>query len=74
MNLDAQLKLGHLLFKERNCRTCRQQKNLIEDFYKIRKGSGISSYSYECKKCTINRVVLSRIPTTLFDKWEYPDW
>lgn len=74
MDLDDQLKLGHLLFKDRNCRTCGQQKNLIEDFYKIRKGSGVSSYSYECKECTIKRVVLSRMKSTIFNKWEYPDW
>jgi len=74
MDLDDQLKLGHLLFKERSCRSCGQQKNLIEDFYKIRKGSGVSSYSYECKECTIKRVVLSRLQSTVFDKWEYPDW
>ena len=74
MDLDGQLKLGHLLLKERQCRTCGQQKNLIEDFYKIRKGSGVSSYSYECKDCTKKRIVLSRMTSTVFDKWEYPDW
>jgi len=74
MDFDDQLKLGHLLFKERTCRSCRQQKNLIEDFYKIRKGSGVSSYSYECKECTIKRVTVSRITSSIFDKWEYPDW
>ena len=74
MDLDGQLKLGHLLFKERQCRTCGQQKNLIEDFYKIRKSLGVSAYSYECKDCTKKRVVLSRMQTAVFDKWEYPDW
>ena len=74
MDLDGQLKLGHLLFKERTCRICGQQKNLIEDFYKSRKGSGPSSYSYECKDCTKKRIVLSRITTAVLDKWEYPDW
>jgi hypothetical protein len=74
MDLDGQLKLGHLLLKERHCRTCGQQKNLIGDFYKIRKGSGVSSYSYECKDCTKKRIVLGRMTSTVFDKWEYPDW
>ena len=74
MDLDDQLKLGHLLFKERICRSCREQKNLIEDFYKIRRGFNASSYSYECKECTIKRVVASRMQTAVFDKWEYPDW
>ena len=74
MDLGDQLKLGHLLFKERICRSCKEQKNLIEDFYKIRKGFGVSSYSYECKECTIKRVIVSRMQTAVFDKWEYPDW
>jgi hypothetical protein len=74
MDLDGQLKLGHLLFKERTCRVCRLEKNLIDDFYKIRKGSGTSSYSYECKECTIKRVVSSRKQLKVMDKWEYPDW
>jgi len=74
MDLDGQLKLGHLLFKERICRTCGQQKNLMEHFYKIRKGYNASSYSYECKDCTKKRVVLSRMTSKIFDKWVYPDW
>ena len=74
MNLDDQLKLGHLLFKERICRSCGQQKNLIEDFYKSRKGSGASSYSYECKECTKKRIVVGRMQTTIVGRWEYPDW
>ena len=74
MDLDGQLKLGHLLFKERNCRTCGQQKNLMEHFYKIRKGYGASSYSYECKECTKKRVTLSRMTHIVANRWEYPDW
>jgi hypothetical protein len=74
MDLDNQLKLGHLLFKERTCRTCKEKKNLIEDFYKSRKGSGPSSYSYECKDCTKKRIVLTRMTTVVFNRWEYPDW
>lgn len=74
MDLDGQLKLGHLLFKDRVCRSCRLEKNLIEDFYKTRKGYSISAYSYECKECTKKRVVLSRMTNAVFNKWEYPDW
>jgi hypothetical protein len=33
-----------------------------------------SSYSYECKECTIKRVVSSRMVSKVLDKWEYPDW
>jgi len=74
MNIDDQLKFGHLFFTERKCRSCGKQKNLIEDFYRIRKGSGVSSYSYECKECTIKRVIVSRMQSMIFNKWEYPDW
>jgi len=70
MNLDDQLKLGHLLLYDRKCRKCGETKNLIEDFYRTRKDRGpvASSYSYECKECTKNRVKKSS------DRWEYPDW
>ena len=34
----------------------------------------MSSYSYECKECTIKRVIASRLTPKNFDKWEYPDW
>jgi hypothetical protein len=74
MDLDGQLKLGHLLFKDRICRTCGLEKNLIEDFYKTRKGYSASAYSYECKECTKKRIVLSRMTNAVFNKWEYPDW
>jgi hypothetical protein len=76
MDLDKQLKLGHLLLTDRKCRTCGEIKNLIENFYRTRKDKGpvLSSYSYECKECTIKRVVTSRIVSRVIDKWEYPDW
>ena len=39
----------------------------------IRKNKSIqSSYSYECKTCTISRVKKSKKKIT--NKWEYPDW
>ena len=76
MELDGQLKLGHLLLNDRKCRVCGEMKNLMDDFYRTRKDRGAvaSSYSYECKECTIKRITLSKIKAAVFDKWEYPDW
>ena len=76
MELDGQIKLGHLLFTDRKCRTCGETKNLIDSFYRTRKDRGpvASSYSYECKECTIKRVVLNKMVSRVIDKWEYPDW
>ena len=76
MEFDDQLKLGHLLLNERTCRSCGEEKNLIEGFYRTRKGRGAvaSSYSYECKICTIKRVVENRRKTKVFPDWTYPDW
>ena len=75
MELDKQIKLGHLLLNDRECRTCGEVKNLIDGFYRTRKnkGSVASSYSYECKECTIKRVVKNRIVSNVLNKWEYPD-
>jgi hypothetical protein len=41
--------------QDRKCRVCGEVKNLIEGFYRTRKDRGpvASSYSYECKECTI---------------------
>jgi len=76
MDLDGQIKLGHLLLQDRKCRVCGEVKNLIEGFYRTRKDRGpvASSYSYECKDCTIKRIVVGRIASTIYDRWEYPDW
>ena len=76
MEIDEQFQYGHLFLYDRKCRSCGEVKNLIEGFYKIRKSRGptASSYSYECKECTIKRVVLSRMVSRVLDKWEYPDW
>ena len=76
MDYDDQVELEHLLFFDRKCRVCGQVKNLIEDYYLTRKDRKTlpSAYSYECKECTIKRVVVNRIATKVFDKWEYPDW
>lgn len=76
MDLDKELELEHLLFFERKCRVCGGIKNLIEDFYLIRKnrGSFPSAYSYECKDCTVKRITESRNNKVKKIKWEYPDW
>ena len=76
MDIDKQINLGHLLLTDRQCRICGEEKNLIDGFYRTRKDRGpvASSFSYECKDCTIKRIVTSRITTNVFDKWEYPDW
>ena len=57
MNLDDQLQLAHLLLQERKCRVCGETKNLIDGYYRTRKNVRLaSSYSYECKECTVKRV------------------
>lgn len=78
IELDKQIKLGHLLFTDRRCRTCNEIKNLIESFYRTRKDRGLvaSSYSYECKDCTIKRVNQNKKNKSkiLSTEWQYPDW
>ena len=57
MDLDEQLELAQLLLQERKCRVCGQEKNLIDGYYRTRKNVRLaSSYSYECKECTVKRV------------------
>ena len=76
MDLDKPLKLGHLLLNDRKCRVCGETKNLIEGYYRTRKDRGAvaSSYSYECKECTIKRIIDNRKKQTPFLDWDYPDW
>ena len=76
MELDKQIKLGHLLLSTRKCRSCGEEKNLIDSFYRTRKDRGpvASSYSYECKVCTIQRIVENRKKENPFHEWNYPDW
>ena len=76
MDLDKQIKLGHLLLNDRTCRVCGETKNLIEGYYRTRKDRGAvaSSYSYECKECTIKRIIDNRKKQTPFLDWDYPDW
>jgi len=76
VDLDKQIKLGHLLLNDRKCRVCGETKNLIEGFYRTRKDRGAvaSSYSYECKDCTIKRILDKKKKQTPFIDWDYPDW
>ena len=55
MEIDNQIKLGHLLLSDRECRVCGETKNLIDGFYLTRKDRGTlaSAYSYECKVCLL---------------------
>jgi hypothetical protein len=75
MDFEEEFELEHLLFKERKCRSCCKVKDLLVDFYKIRRDrTTISAYSYECKECTIRRIVNRRKKCidTLIEL--YPDW
>ena len=74
IDIDDQIKLGHLLLQDRRCRVCGKTKNLIDGFYRTRKKRGPvpSSWSYECKECTIKRIVDHKKPK--IKDWEYPDW
>jgi len=76
MDLDKQIKLSHLLLTDRKCRSCGEVKNLIDSFYRTHKERGpvASSYAYECKECSIKRVITNRMISRVLDKWEYPDW
>ena len=70
MELDDQLELGHLLLENRTCRVCGKEKNLIDGYYRTRKNVKLlSSYSYECKECTIKRICKSRKKGILFSEY-----
>jgi hypothetical protein len=75
MEINDQLEVEHLLFFDRRCRVCGKIKNLIEDYYLSRKNRKTlpSSYSYECKECTIIRIKKNKKTLTNWN-WEYPDW
>ena len=75
MDLDEQIQLGHLLLEERVCRVCGEQKNLLHYYYRVRKNVKLaSSYSYECKECTIKRIIKKRKENKTYPEWTYPDW
>ncbi len=75
-DIEGQIKLGHLLLNDRRCRVCGEVKNLIDGFYRTRKnrGSVPSSYSYECKQCSIKRIIRERKHSSKDIHWQYPDW
>ena len=76
MDLDGQIRLGHLLFNDRKCRVCGEIKNLIDSFYRTRKDRGAvsSSYSYECKECAKKRVNERKKNKSSSIEYKYPDW
>ena len=76
MELDNQIGLSHLFLTDRKCRVCGNVKNLLGDFYRTRKDRGAvaSSYSYECKECTVKRIKNSKRMNLPPIMWEYPDW
>ena len=76
MDINDQIKLSHLLLNERICRSCKERKNLLNDFYRTRKNRGAvsSSYSYECKECTTKRIIKTRKTVSIKSEFEYPDW
>ena len=58
MELDDQISTAHLLLETRRCRVCKKEKNLLDEYYLSRKDpTKKSSYSYECKECTVKRTV-----------------
>jgi hypothetical protein len=76
MDLDDQIEFEHLLFFDRKCKKCGKIKSLMNDFYLTRKNKNTiaSSYSYECKQCTIGRVQKKRKIKDNMVLWDYPDW
>jgi predicted nucleic acid-binding Zn ribbon protein len=75
VDIEDQFSLEHLLFSERKCKSCGQIKDLITDYYVSRREKKYlpSSYSYECKDCTIKRIVSNRKITKVIEPL-YPDW
>ena len=73
MSIDEEIELEHLLFFDRKCRVCGEVKSLLDDFYLTRKDRGTlpSAYSYECKDCTIKRILKNK---KCKNDWTYPDW
>lgn len=75
MDIEDEFSLTHLLFNERQCRVCEKIKDLLTDFYVVRKSKKYlpSSYSYECKDCSIKRIISNRKEKQSYF-WEYPNW
>ena len=68
--------LEHLLFQERKFSVWVETKDLFMEFYIIRKNKRNfpSGYSYECKICTVRRILRNRKKTKITTEWSYPDW
>ena len=61
MDFDQQLQTEHLLLEDRVCTVCKIKKGLLADFYRCRRDPSLaSSYSYECKECTVKRITKNR--------------
>tara|TARA_B100000686_G_scaffold167438_1_gene174874 strand:+ start:426 stop:770 length:345 start_codon:yes stop_codon:yes gene_type:complete len=57
MDIGEQITKDDLLLETRVCRVCNMEKGLLDEYYLSRKNPGLaSSYSYECKSCTLKRV------------------
>ena len=69
------LELEHLILKQRVCKTCGIEKDLLTDYYKTRKDRGAmpSAFSYECKSCTKIRIKKRRKSVDI-TTYSYPDW
>lgn len=77
MDIEEQFEREHLFLSERKCRSCGEMKDLIDGFYLTRRDRGTlsSSYSYECKNCTVKRIQKNRIHKYKdMQEWEYPNW
>ena len=68
--LDEELQTQHLFLIKRICRVCGEEKDLVADFYKCRKNAALeSSYSYECKECTVKRILERRKNCVRFSEY-----
>ena len=75
MDISEHFTTSDLLLETRECRVCGKTKNLLDEFYKSRKNPALaSSYSYECKVCTVRRIVETRRKIKPHADWDYPDW
>jgi predicted nucleic acid-binding Zn ribbon protein len=75
MEEELDFEFDSLFLTERKCRICGEIKDLMDGFYLTHKktGNAMSAYSYECKKCTIRRIIKKR-KIKKDDEMNYPDW
>ena len=82
IDIEDQLEVEHLFLTERRCRVCGEVKDLLDGFYRTRRGLTASSYSYECKVCTVERITKKRQERKKHQEKDvywyypgyYPDW